>query len=313
MSDTCPLFWEIGEIMMKNKRGSLWKQKTIGILFQLPALAVISLTMIVPMIWNLVLSFFEWNGNGKAIFVGFQNFMEILNKGSFNKTYMHTLELALISTVVGLLLGLVMALCVFRVGKRESTLYRFLMFAPSIIPMTVVGLNFTFVLSPDMGILNNLLRAIGLGNLTHSWLAEPQLVLRVLGIIQGWRYSGIIMMLFYTSLLNIPDSLFEASKLDGCSYLKQIWYVILPLIRSTLQLSLSMLLIWTFKSYDIVTTMTNGGPGSASKTVPLKMIEVGFGNNAFGKAAAMAMVLTCIVVVFLLVARKVTDGEKYEL
>ena len=59
--------------------------------------------------------------------------------------------------------------------------------------------------------------------------------------------------------------------------------------------------------------MTNGGPGSASKTVPLKMIEVGFGNNAFGKAAAMAMVLTCIVVVFLLVARKVTDGEKYEL
>lgn len=297
---------------MKKTTKITRKLTVLGIIFQIPAFVLIGITMVIPLIWNFVLSFCEWDGNVKFRFVGLDNFITIFRKKAFSVTYVHTIQLALIATVVGIVLGLMLAAMVYRLGKKEGAFYRFVMFSPSVIPMTAVGLIFVFVLSPDMGILNNVLRLFGLENLTHAWLAEPELVIWVLGIVQGWRSSGIIMMLFYTSMLSISESLFEASRLDGCSYGKQLVKIVFPLIKPTFQMSLSMMLIWSFKSYDIVATMTNGGPGSASKIVPLKMIEVGFGNNEFGLAAAVAFLLTVIVIGFLVVARRITRGESYE-
>lgn len=284
----------------------------MGIAFQAPAAVLILITMIIPLCWNVYLSFFEWNGNSAMEFVGFENFLTIFEKSSYSKTYGLTVKLALISTVVGLVLGVALALMIYRLKRLEGAIYRFIIFAPCIVPITVIGLLFAFILSPEMGLVNNLLKALGLGDLTRAWLADPDLVLEILGIIQGWRMSGTIMILFYTGMLSIPSSLLEAATIDGCNYPRQIWHIIFPVMKPTLQMSLSVLLISGFKSYDIVYTMTKGGPGGLTRTVPLKMLEVGFNNNDFGLAAAMAVLLIIVVTFFLLIGRRITKGETYE-
>ena len=299
--------------MRKKVKSRIEKKKTwIGILFQIPAAAFILLTMVIPLIWNMVLAFFKWNGNGAMKFVGLDNFMTIFSKRVYYNAYFYTVKLAVISTAVGLILGVMLALMIYRMKKLEGAIYRFIIFAPCIIPMTVVGLIFSFMLSPEMGLVNNLLRALGLGSLTHAWLSEPQMVLGILGIIQGWRMSGTIMILFYTGILSIPKSLLEAATIDGCTYPRQVRSIILPIMKPTMQLSLSMLLLSGFKSYEIVTTMTKGGPAGRTRTVPLKMLEAGFTNNDFGLAAAVAVLLIIIVTIFLLAGRFATKGETYE-
>lgn len=300
-----------GKLYVKRNRIE-GRKMMLGILFQVPAFVLILITMIIPLCWNVYLAFFEWNGNSEKVFVGLKNFHTILNKATYSKTYIRTVELSMIATVVGLLLGVMLALMIYRLKRLEGAVYRFIIFAPCIVPMTVIGLLFSFMLSPEMGLVNNLLKAVGLGSLAHAWLADPELVLWILGIIQGWRLSGTIMILFYTGMIAIPSSLLEAAIIDGCSYPKQVLYIILPIMKPTLQMSLSLMLISGFKSYDIVTTMTQGGPGGVTRTVPLKMLEAGFKNNDFGLAAAMAVLLIVIVTVFLLTGRRITKGETYE-
>lgn len=164
----------------------------------------------------------------------------------------------------------------------------------------------------DEGLLNNLLAIIGLGNLQQAWLAKKGLVLIVIGIVQGWRSSGTVMMLVYTGIIGLPVDLFESSKLDGATYRQEVRYIILPLVKPTIQLALSMCVTSAFKTYDIVYSMTGGGPGDISKTAPLKIIEQAFMFNKYGLASANSIVYALIVVVILFILRKGLGGEKYE-
>lgn len=120
------------------------------------------------------------------------------------------------------------------------------------------------------------------------------------------------MMLSYTGMLNIPDSLFESAELEGCNYIKKVRYMILPLIKPTIRLALSMTLVWAFKTYDLVWTMTQGGPANMSMTAPIMMIRTGFSYNQYGYAAAIGMISTVLIGICILLGRAILRGESYE-
>ncbi len=295
---------------MKNRKIGRY-ERMAGYLFLAPAAVMILIFMIIPLIWNVVLAFFEWNGNSKMVFAGFRNFIEIFSTYSTMITFKRSVMLAILSTVVAMLLGIIYALGLYRLRKKEQSVFRFIFFSPSMLPMTVIGLLFIFVLSSE-GILNNILGNIGLGNLKHSWLAEPQISLWVIGIIQGWRQSGVVMMLCTAAILGLPNSLFECGKLEGTTYWDEIRLIIIPLVKPTVKLVLSLILLSSFKTYDLVYAMTKGGPAEFTYTAPMKLIQTGFSYNKYGSAAAMGVILTVIVAVFVITTRYVLRGESYE-
>ena len=288
------------------------KLQLIGGLFSLPALAMVMFATIIPVVWNIVLSFNEWNGVTDMQFTGFSNYKALFADAASMKAIGYSLVIALIATVVSMAFGIITSLLIYKVTRVEGAIYRFVFYSPVMLPLSVVGLLFTLVLATDEGLLNNMLAAIGLGNLQQAWLAQKGLVLVVICIVQGWRSSGTVMMLVYTGLIGLPTDLFESSKLDGATYKQEIRYIILPLLRPTIQLALSMCVMSAFKTYDIVFAMTGGGPGDISKTAPLKIIEQAFMFNKYGLASANSVFYALIVVIILFILRKGIGGEKYE-
>lgn len=295
------------------KRGSNSSRlRIVGILFMLPALFFIVIAIVIPIFWNLLLSFTSWNGNSAIKPVGFENYINVFKDHVTMMGFYNSIFISVFSSAIAILSGLVLALMIYRMGKKEGAFFRFVFFTPSMTPFTVIGLLFVFILSPDLGLLNNLLKLVGLGSLQHAWLGEPGTVLWSIAIIGGWRFTGIVMMLFYTAINTIPSSMFEAGRIDGAGYFKQVGIIILPLIKPTIQLTIMMVLMWSFKTYDVVWTMTKGGPGDFSKTIPIRMLEVGFQYNQFGYASSIGVLLTILVSISILVAQRLTRGEKYE-
>lgn len=294
-----------------EKRGTA-HLRALGVLFTLPALLFITFTTVVPILWNLALSFTSWNGNSSLQADGLANYMHAFSDSDTLLGFRNSILISAASTLIAILSGFILALLIYRMGRREGAFYRFVFFTPSMTPFTVIGLLFVFILSPDTGLLNSLLGIFGLNSLQHAWLGEPQTVLWCISIIGGWRFTGIVMMLFYTAVTSIPPSMFEAGRIDGAGYFKQVRIIILPLIKPTVQLTVMMVLMWSFKTYDVVWTMTKGGPGNVSKTVPIRMLEVGFQYNQFGYAAAIGVLLTILVSVSILAVQRLTRGDRYE-
>lgn len=297
---------------IKSKNKNTLVLKMMGILFILPALVFIVFTTVIPIIWNLFLSFTSWDGNSAIQLVGFQNYIEVFSDSVTLLGFYRSIFIAIISSTIAMVSGLTLALMIYKMGKREGAFFRFVFFTPSMIPLTVIGILFVFILSPDIGLLNNFFGLIGLESLQHAWLSEPNLVMWVIAIIGGWRFTGVIMMLCYTAIYSVPTSLFEAGEIDGATYFMQVRKIILPMIKPTIQLAIMMMLMWSFKTYDIVWSMTKGGPGDFSRTVPIRMLEVSFSYNRFGYGAAIGVLLTIVVSIFIIASQKLTKGDVYE-
>lgn len=297
----------------KRKTGVNRKITMAGFLFMFPAFLIILVTIIIPLVWNAYLSFCEWNGGGSARFIGLQNYIQAFQTKATRDAVLHSIFIGIVSTLVSVFLGIAFALALYRIKGKLSGVARVIFYSPTMIPMTVLGLLFTFIFAAsDKGLLNALLGAMGLGDLQHAWLSEPHIVLWVIALIQGWRYSGTIMMLSYTAMLNIPASLFESAELEGCGYIQKSRYIILPLIKQTIRLALSMTLVWAFKTYDLVWTMTQGGPANMSMTAPIMMIKTGFSYNQYGYAAAIGIICTVLIGICIIIGRSALRGESYE-
>lgn len=286
--------------------------RLLGISFLIPAFLFIAFTMLIPIGWNLVLSFSSWDGYSGMKAAGLQNYVELFRDSVTMKSFYYSIFIAVVSSLIALLSGLALALMIYKTGRKEGAFYRLVFFTPSMIPFIVIGLLFTFLLSPDMGLLNHLLKLAGLESLERAWLAEPGVVLWTIAVVSGWRFSGFVMMLLYTAIVTIPASMFEAARMEGLSYAGQVRMIIMPLIMPTIRLVSMLMLILSFKTYDVVMAMTRGGPGDFSRTTPIRMMDVAFRFNEFGYAAAIAVALTVLVALVILVSQKFSKGESYE-
>lgn len=297
---------------MKKNAAYVRKLRFIGILFMLAAGILMLFTTIIPLIWNVYISFGKYDGVTKYKFIGFDNYVRIFSSRPAMLAIRNSVIVAITGTVVAMVLGILMALMIYRVTKIEGAVFRFLFYSPTMLPMTVVGLLFTLVLASDEGLLNNILRAIGLGGFAHPWLATKTLVVVCIGAVQGWRCAGTIMMLIFTAIIALPNDIFEESRLEGASYWQEIRLIILPLVRPTLVLAFSMMSMWAFKTYDIVAVMTKGGPGDLSMTAPLYIIQQVFRSGKMGYASAIGIVFAVLIMAIITIIRVGLRSEAHE-
>lgn len=280
--------------------------------FMMPAYVFILFAFLIPGTWNIVLSFQEWDGFNEKKFVLFENYRKAFHDSLFLKSISNSVLIAVVSMLGAALLGLLLAMMIYRLGKKEGALYRLIIFMPAMIPVSIIGLLFTFIYNSDMGLLNQLLRTIGLENLMTAWLENSSTVLPCVMIVGVWRLIGMPMMLCYVALQAVPASLLEAGRIDGAGYFKQMFHIMLPLIKPTIALSMVFVLLNAFKTYDLVYVLTKGGPANASMTVPIYMQKTAFTYSKFSYSSTMGVLTAVVVIVIVVLTRRAMKGEAYE-
>jgi multiple sugar transport system permease protein len=261
-------------------------------LFLAPAVALVAVLMIVPFLDTAYRSFFADNGFTRT-FVGLDNYVTLFTSAGFGQTLLNTLIWVAGTLALPVLIGLLIA-----VGTHElrwGAVARFSLVLPYALSGAATAVVWTFVLRDD-GALNAALAGLGLGGLEQGWLLEWPLNTIMMIIASTWQGTGVAVILFLIGLQAIPPSTIEAAKLDGATGARLFWHITLPQLRPITVVVVGISVVNSLKTFDIVWLLTQGGPGTASETLALTMYRETFTLARYGAGAAVAVVLTVVVV-----------------
>jgi ABC-type sugar transport system permease subunit len=256
--------------------------------------------LIIPLIGTIFLSLTDWNGFDFAQihFVGATNYTALAHDPVFVSALLHTLIFVAVAMVLKTVGSLAAALAL---NERLplSTMFRAIYVMPTVISMVVIGVVFDLALSPTLGLLNPLLKAIGLGHATNGlWLDDPHKVLPILILVDVWQNFGIYMLIYISALVAIPDELGEAARVDGASRWQEIRRVTIPMLRSTTGIVMLLSGIDSLKVFATVYVMTRGGPNHASEVLSTWGYSQAFTEDNVGYGSAIMVVLLAIAFVF---------------
>jgi raffinose/stachyose/melibiose transport system permease protein len=175
-----------------------------------------------------------------------------------------------------------------------TVIFRTCLYAPGVLPLVAVGVIWSWLYNPHFGFFNELLRAVGLDSLTQAWLGDPGTAVYWLLIASTWERVGFSMIFYLAGLQSIPQQLLEAAEIDGASGFKRFWYITLPLLREVHVIVLALQVIASFKTFDIIYTLTGGGPGRSTQVLATWMYFNAFQYHHKGLGAALAWVISAI-------------------
>ena len=282
--------------------------------FLLPGLLFYIFTVFYPIVESIRLSFMEWGGIGDKVFVGLDNYVKMFHDPVFYTAFINNLIYLLIVVGMQLSIGLFFAILLTYMTKYV-TLVKTLYYVPCIITTVAITQLFRSMYSVEpMGLLNQFLEAVGLGGMVTSWLADVGTVLAAVSIPEGWRFTGMYMVIFYAALVSLDPSVYEAAKVDGASEMQILFKIKLPLIKDIILLTLTMCLTGALRGFDIPFLLTSGGPGNASELMSTYMYKKAFSSNQYGYGSALAVfiIIESILVVYTLRNLFTSKEEKEE-
>jgi multiple sugar transport system permease protein len=261
-----------------------------------PAVATLFLIVIIPIVFNLYLAFNKWTiGLGQPRFIGLGNFLELLSDERVLNGVMVMIYFSGLSLTLEMVLGLLIAVY-FNRQFKGSEVVQAIYILPFAATPVAVALIWRIMLNPEIGVLNYLLRSVGLP--TSLWVSSPQTVIPALVMVDVWKWTPMITLIVLAGLKSLPHEPYEAARVDGASALQIFWYITLPLIRPVLIAALMLRSLDNLKEFDMIYTITQGGPGIASETLYLYSYMVGFSFFKAGYGSALMVVVFLIVLVF---------------
>lgn len=294
-----------------TRRYELWK-KWSPALFILPALVFYCYFVMYPLINTLYLSLCEWTGVGaNKIFVGFRNYQTLVKDPLIWQALSHNIVWILVTVFVPTVLALILAVLLTTPKLRGMAIFRVTYFMPSVVSLVAVSVVWKWIFNQSYGTLNQVLKAVGLGFLRTSWLGNPNTALGALLTAGSWTHYGFCMVIFLAALQGMDGSLFEAAMIDGANSVQRFFYVTIPLLKNTITLIVLNSLIGSFKVFDLVWIMTQGGPYHSTEVMSTYLYNQAFFMNNVGKGAASAMMLTVIIAICSAVYFKASErGER---
>jgi raffinose/stachyose/melibiose transport system permease protein len=280
-------------------------------LFLMPALILFLIFVIYPIFRSVYYSMFDWNGLGPAVdFVGLQNFIDILTDQVFIKAVVNVFVIILFSLAVQLPLALALAVMVGRKLPGRG-LFRTIFFMPYVLSEINVAIMWMLLYNPnpDRGLLNAIVVLLG-GN-PIGWLSDTNIVLLSIFIALTWKYFGFHMLLYLAGLQNIPHEIEEAARIDGASSIQNFFYIVMPLLGSTIRTSVYMSVLGSIQQFIMVWIMTKGGPVNASETLSTYMYRFGFVRFQLGYGSAVAIYMFLLCLMFSLVYQRLTRQPDY--
>lgn len=289
------------------------KSKLYPWYFAAGALLIYTALCVVPGIIGIGYSFTDWSAYSKEVhFVGLENFKKVFSTDTnYFKYITNTLLFTVVTTVAKTGLGLAFALALSNNIKLKN-FHRGVMYMPSVLSILIIGLVFTSILNPKMGLLNEGLRAMGLENLAQQWLTNPKIAFWSVMAVDIWRGTGYIMTMLIVGILAIPKDYYEASSIDGANAWNKFVHITLPMLRQTLAVTIVLNVLYGLKVFDMVYALTNGGPGHTTEvmyTAVFKQFSQGL--YAEGTTISSVMFIFMIIIGFFMI-KVLTKDEVQE-
>ncbi|HEU5005546.1 MAG TPA: sugar ABC transporter permease [Jatrophihabitantaceae bacterium] len=278
-----------------------------GAIWAVPALLFFTLFAVVPMVLVVLLAFTSWSGLGSPHFTGMDNWTRLLH----DHTFRESLRLSAILTVVSWIGQTLVALPigVWVAGRtRTRAVLSAIFFVPLLMSSSAIALLWGTLLDPNFGLAHVVGPWLGVDD--GNFIGRPSLVLYTLIVVISWQFVPFHVLLYQAATRQIPESLFEAARIDGAGRVREFFSITVPQLRNTIITSSVLMIVGSLTYFDVILILTNGGPGTSSRILPLHMYLEGFSSFNMGYASALAVVLLVIGTVVSLLITRVTGYSK---
>ena len=280
----------------RNVRRWLRKNRT-GFLFVLPALIFYLLFFVQPFVNTVYYSLTNWNGvDPTKQFIGFGNYVRMFNDRLLWLSLQHNVIWIVVGTIAPIVIALPLALILSNL-KRGRLFFQTGYFMPHILSGVVIAMIWGWIYNPLFGLMNFVLKSIGLDAMSRAWLGDPNTALYAVIAAAVWGYFGFCLVIFMAGLQNLDIDQIEASRIDGANAVQRFWYVIVPQMRYVLNMVIVYTLIGGFNVFDIVYVMTKGGPANHTELIGTHTYKVAFQENQIGYGATLAMLMMVLSLV----------------
>lgn len=271
-------------------------------LFLLPGGLLFAVFFVVPTIYGLSLSFTNWDGLSPQFkLVGFSNYVNLLtNDNTFHTAIGNTLKFVLTVVIVQSILSLILALFLLK-NTKANIFLRTLYFFPTILASVSVAFIWMFIYDPNIGILNTLLGDVGLTALQHSWLGNQSIAIYCIAVVEIWAHTGQLLIIYLAGLQQIPVELYEVATLEGATRWQTFRTVTWPLLTPATTIVVAYTTIQSFRMFDLIFAMTDGGPGNSTEVLATYIYHQAFQYNHVGYASAVSMLFMVIISLITLV------------
>jgi raffinose/stachyose/melibiose transport system permease protein len=292
-----------GQSEKKRRTNTSWKHTLTPYLWLAPALLLYGIFKIYPLIEGLWLSLLNWDGIDDPVFIGLRNFQRMFSDDQLGVALLHNVEYALASVIGKVVLSLFLAVLINQ-QLRGRGIYRTALFTPVVMSFVVIALLWTWLYNYQFGLVNNLLRILGLGFLEQDWLGNPNLALWSEVVVDIWKWYGFHMVIFLSGLQTISVELYEAARVDGATPWQRFLHITLPLLQPVMIINITIALAGAFNTFDIPFLMTGGGPGNATLVLSLHIYQQAFQFNKLGYGSALSYALFVLVSIVVLLQLK---------
>ncbi len=299
----------------KDQTARAFQDNLQNFLFVLPALLIFGVFYIYPFVDMITLSFHEWMGIGPKHFVGFQNFMELMEDRVWWDSIGHAGYITLIALTFQNFLAFALALACDR-EIRAKRFYRVIFFMPPVLSEVVVGILWNWILDPGMqngqhiGLLNHMLYATGLPQLVHNWLGDPKTALTCIAIVHSWKGFGWGFIMLLAGLQTIDKQLYEAAKVDGAGSWKTFTNVTIPMMMPVISVVVILTILGSMQAFVLILSMVNKGLVYHTEVPVTRILSSMSGTHQFGYACAQAVIFGLILVCISFAVKKLSDMAK---
>lgn len=276
------------------------REAIIGWLFVLPALVMYTVFVLLPLVLSIRYSFFRWDGIGPMTWVGLDNYATVLEDPDLLITIFNAFQLVIFFSFIPVSLGLVVASVMNRVATgRLGSVARTVLFLPQVIPLVAAGIIWGWLLALP-GLINQILKAVGLSAITRAWLGDFDWALPSVGFIGIWVLLGFCTVLLWTGMTKLDPALYESARIDGAGWFTEFSKITVPLLRNEIGVCLTVTVIAALAAFDIVYVSTAGGPGNATAVPGIQIYILAFTQQRIGLASALAVMLMILVLIVIL-------------
>jgi raffinose/stachyose/melibiose transport system permease protein len=287
-------------------RARIPRPRNVYVLYLIPGVLAFLAVIVVPFAMNIYYSFTQWQGVGSPSWVGLDNYRTLVHDSQFWESFRHSLLMVVAMAGIPTAVGLVVAAALFdfvakHFGSKLASVLRACFYLPQVLPITVAGIVWSWVLAPGNGSLNELLKAVGLASLRQDWLGDPKIALYSVMAVMVWVQLGFPVVIFMAGLQRIDPALQEAAELDGASWWQRFWHVTLPQLRPEIYVVILWCTIAALKVFGAVYVLTKGGPADATNVPSYFSFATFFEKTQVGYGSAIATVMTLIILALAMV------------
>ncbi|MEC2055754.1 sugar ABC transporter permease [Peribacillus psychrosaccharolyticus] len=284
------------------------KSKFAIIIGLLPALLLYTIFAIVPILQSFYYSLMEWNGFSEMKFVGLSNFKMLFQDPLFWKSAKNNLFVVIASVLGQIPIALVIALLLNR-KLKGAKFFRTIGFLPVVLSTVVISLTWSLIYNTKNGLINELLRTVGLESLTQNWLGDTSWSMIAVCITVIWQFVGLYLIIFLAALQNIPEEVLEAAKIDGASEWVTTWKITIPMIWDTIIVAVILCISGSLRTFDLIYVMTHGGPAHSTEVMALYMFNETFNKLQYGYGSAVSVVIFFFSLLLIFIVTK-SMGKK---